>query len=129
MLSTGGSNHPGIGGSKVPEYAFYFNKSISVSDSTYLPAVTNLANLYVKLDKPQLAIDLCTYALKKSKSKEIELGAYTNWIFALFKQNKFQEASALFEKLEQLHGAEHGESRVFKDIRMNLSIHRHLFDR
>ena len=47
----------------------------------------------------------------------------------MLSKNKFQEASALFEKLEQLHGADHGDSRVFKDIRMNLSIHRHLFDR
>ncbi len=107
----------------------FFKQSIQASDSTYLAAITNLANLYVALDEPASAIELCRFALEKSNSAEIELSAYTNWIFALFKQHNFKEASELFKKLESLHGADQGESAVFKAIRLNLKMNRPLIYR
>ncbi len=61
----------------------YFQQSLSVSDSTYLSAGTNLSLEYYNIGEYQKGIEIANFVLKNTKNKYQEVGARIHKSFCL----------------------------------------------
>lgn len=80
-----------------------FQKSLLISDSTFLQAAVNLGLEYNKVGEYQNAINVLNFTIIKTQNKQLEIGARINKIFSLTQIKKCEEAKVEIKKIESNH--------------------------
>ena len=83
---------------KNPEKSIsYFQKSLSISDSTYLSAGTNLSMEYYNVGEYQKGIEIADFVLKNTQNKYQEVGARIHKSFCLAGKNECEKVKVELE--------------------------------
>ena len=80
----------------------YMKNAISYSDSSYIPAVINLSNIYLDIDKHNESKRLSTWALSKSKDLRNQAGIYLNLILANVNLGQCENAKSNLIQIEKI---------------------------
>jgi len=70
----------------------YFERSLKVSDSTYLTAGIGLTSNYYRISEYQKGIDLANYMIEKSKEKRVSIPASVHKAFCLISLGQCKKA-------------------------------------